>query len=77
MTNTMKTIREWFEESNEPWAKEAINLTSEANKSLEAESLSVALRKAFAWGKSGDAQYDPENFERWYAIYKPLQRQSK
>lgn len=68
-----KTIREWFEQCDEPWAKEAINLTSERNKLMKVDRLSRALRLAFVWELSGAEHDTPESiYDRWDTIHKSL-----
>lgn len=66
-----KTIREWFEQCDEPWAKVALMQTEANSMDVERESLSLALRMAFHWASS------PEGLDYWVDIYEDLQSKNQ
>lgn len=66
-----KTIREWFELCDEPWAKVALMQTEADCVDTTRESLSLALRMAFHWASS------PEGLDYWCNIYEDLQSKNQ
>jgi len=48
----MKTIREWFNDLEEPYKTQALENTGEKSLKIIAESMSEALSSAFYWADS-------------------------
>lgn len=65
----MKTIREWFEELEEPYRTQAISNSKKFNPGgldLQDRSLSDALTSAFLWEST------PEGHDYWHSLFLKL-----
>lgn len=70
-----KTIREWFEQCDEPWAKEALENSMDASvfgcHDVNEESLSSAIHGGFLWCLT------PQGHTYWFDIVYDLQSKNQ